>query len=66
VTVKKPYAVQFWRDRITVWKLGGEEGYQTGKARYATLEAAQKDADYRNLFDPVQPARVIDISKEGK
>ncbi len=61
--MKKPYAIQEWRDRMTVWRWGGEEGYQTGKSRYATLEAAQKAADYRNLFAPMQPARVIDIRK---
>lgn len=63
---RKPYAVQYYRDKLSVFMHAQRgvtltEGYFTGRERYASREAAQKNADYHNAVgEPVNPARVID------
>jgi hypothetical protein len=62
----RPYAVVQYRDAIEAHhakRLGRDlpEGYFTTGARYGSLEKAQEQADYSNLFDRTQPSYVIDV-----
>lgn len=62
----RPYAVEIWRDRLSVNRAAqtGQtltEGYFVTRSRYATREAAEKQAAYHNLYNPAHPARVVEV-----
>jgi len=63
--VKRPYAVEEWRDKLYAYRTGKPEGYYLAKARYATREAAQRAADYRNVFNPVPPCRAVKVHADA-
>jgi hypothetical protein len=62
---ERPYAVRSYRDKASAWQAQQKgrdvvAGYYLRPGRYATAEAAQKQADYTNQFTPVRPAYVVD------